>query len=104
MGGWLGRVEHRVARPDVTDVLHPQLRVLEEVSDLVIDLKRPVIVEEIHVEPLHRGERITSAHEWLRFAAVADRGNEVAGRVMTTSKARRPNRRHGRRRGRPARP
>jgi hypothetical protein len=43
----LGGIEQQLACPHVSDVVHAQMRVLEQVADLVIDLERPVIVKEI---------------------------------------------------------
>jgi len=36
--GWLGRVEQGIIRPDVVHILQAQVRVLEEVRCLVIDV------------------------------------------------------------------
>jgi hypothetical protein len=49
----LGGIEQRLTCPHVSDVVHAQMWVLEQVADLVIDLERPVIVKEIGIKPLH---------------------------------------------------
>jgi hypothetical protein len=48
-----GGIEQRLTRPHVSDVVHAQMWVLEQVADLVIDLERPVVVEEIGIKPFH---------------------------------------------------
>ena len=48
-----GGIEQRLTCPHVSDVVHAQMWVLEQVADLVIDLERPVIVKEIGIEPFH---------------------------------------------------
>jgi len=53
VGGWLGRVEQRLAGPDVADVIQAQAWVLEQVTGLLIDLEGPVLVEVVDVEPVH---------------------------------------------------
>lgn len=53
VGGRLGRIEQRVAEPDLADVFNTEARVLEQVRDLLIDLKWPVVVEVIDVESSH---------------------------------------------------
>jgi hypothetical protein len=49
----LGGIEQRLTCPHVSDVVHAQMWVLEQVADLVIDLERPVIVKEIGIKPFH---------------------------------------------------
>ncbi|MBC7631439.1 hypothetical protein [Aeromicrobium sp.] len=53
MSGRLGGIEERLTCPHVSDVVHAQMWVLEQVADLAIDLKRPVIVKEIEIKPCH---------------------------------------------------
>jgi len=48
-----GGIEQRLTCPHVSDVVHAQTWVLEQVADLVIDLERPVIVKEIGIKPFH---------------------------------------------------
>ena len=48
-----GGIEQRLTCPHVSDVVHAQMWVLEQVADLVIDLERPVIVKEIGIKPFH---------------------------------------------------
>ena len=45
MGRRARRIEERVARPHLTDVIEPEVRVFERVSGLVIDLERVVGVQ-----------------------------------------------------------
>jgi hypothetical protein len=47
----LGGTEQRLTCPHVCDVVRAQMWVLEQVADLVIDLERPVVVEEIGIKP-----------------------------------------------------
>ena len=49
----LGGIEQRLICPHVSDVVHAQMWVLEQVADLVIDLERPAIVKEIGIKPFH---------------------------------------------------
>ena len=49
----LGKIEQRLACPYVSDVVHAQMWVLEQVADLVIDVERPVVVKEIKIKPSH---------------------------------------------------
>jgi len=53
MGGRPGRVEDRIAGPDVGHVVQAQLGVLEQVRGLLIDLEGPVLVEGVDVEQVH---------------------------------------------------
>jgi hypothetical protein len=50
MGGWFGRVEDRIGRPDVVDVVDAQAWVLEQVGGLSVDLERILVVEQIQIE------------------------------------------------------
>jgi hypothetical protein len=54
----LGGIEQRLTCPHVSDVVHTQMWVLEQVADLVIDLERPVIVKEIEIKPFHSHSNI----------------------------------------------
>lgn len=45
VGGWLGRVEQRLAGPHVAEVIQAQTLVLEQVTGLLVDLEGPVLVE-----------------------------------------------------------
>ena len=47
MSGRLGRVEQRVAAPRIDHVVHPQVRMLEQVSGLPVDLKGLDVIERI---------------------------------------------------------
>jgi hypothetical protein len=47
---WLGGVEEGVARPDIQDIRAPQVRVLEEVRMLRVDLEWVHVVELLKVE------------------------------------------------------
>lgn len=49
----LGGIEQRLTCPYVSDVVHAQMWVPEQVADLAIDLERPVIVKEIGIKPFH---------------------------------------------------
>jgi hypothetical protein len=48
----LRRVEQRVAGPHVIDIVDPQVRMLEQVRRLAIDLERVLLIEQARVEPL----------------------------------------------------
>ena len=52
MGRRLGRIEERVRAPHVVDVLNPEVRVLEQVCGLGVDLERIVVIEQVDVERL----------------------------------------------------
>ena len=43
--GWPCRVEQRSAGPDVADIVKTQTRMLEQVTGLLVELERPVLVE-----------------------------------------------------------
>ena len=60
VGRSLGRVEERLACPDLADVVEAQAGVLEQVSGLVVDLEGPVLVERVEVEPI-RGASVLPA-------------------------------------------
>jgi hypothetical protein len=46
------RIEQRIRRLYVVDVIHTQRRVLEQVRGLVVDLERITVIEEIGVQQL----------------------------------------------------
>jgi hypothetical protein len=48
----LGRVEERLAGPHIIDVIDPQVRMLEQVRGLRVDLKRIFLVQQVQIEPL----------------------------------------------------
>jgi hypothetical protein len=50
--GGLGGIEERVAGPDIIDVVDPQIRVLEKMRRLGIDLERVLFIEHARIEPL----------------------------------------------------
>lgn len=50
MGRWLGRIEQRVAAPHVHHVLQPQVRMLEQVSCLRVDLEGLAVIERVKIE------------------------------------------------------
>jgi hypothetical protein len=52
VGGRLGRIEQRIRAPNLIDILEAEMRVLEEVCGLVIDLERVVFTYQIEVEAL----------------------------------------------------
>ena len=54
MGRRLGGVEERITHPDLRNVLGAQLRVLEQMVHLVIDLDWPLIIEQVQIESLGR--------------------------------------------------
>ncbi len=45
-----GQVEERVGTPDVVNVVDPEVRMLEQVGGLVVDLERVVLVKQVEVE------------------------------------------------------
>jgi hypothetical protein len=47
-----GRIEQRVTGPDIIDVVDPQVRVLEQMRGLGVDLERVLLVEHARIEPL----------------------------------------------------
>lgn len=53
MGRRLGRVEERIAGPDVKNVGKATMWVLEQVRGLRVDLERVVVIEQIDIEQLH---------------------------------------------------
>ena len=65
MGWGFGRIEQRVAVPDVQHVVQSQVRMLEQVSCLPIDLERLGIIERVEVE------QITERVYYKRLHAVA---------------------------------
>lgn len=61
VGRWFGRVEERITRPHIEDVVDAEVWVLEQVRGLPVDLERGVVVERIEIEQLgHRFECITN--------------------------------------------
>lgn len=51
--GWrLGRVEQRVAGPHVINVIDSEVRMLEQVRGLGVDLKRVFLIQQVWIEPL----------------------------------------------------
>jgi hypothetical protein len=50
MGGRLGRVEEGIARPDLLHIGHAEVRMLEEVGSLMIDLERIGVVKTLEVQ------------------------------------------------------
>jgi hypothetical protein len=47
---WVSWVEQRVALPHLADILETEVRVLEQMRGLVIDLERILVVEQIDVQ------------------------------------------------------
>jgi len=47
------RVEQRIRLPHVADVVDAEIRMLEEVRGLLVDLEWVIVVELINIEPLH---------------------------------------------------
>jgi hypothetical protein len=45
MSGRLGRVEQRVTGPYIIDIVNSQMRMLEQVRGLLVDLKRVLLVQ-----------------------------------------------------------
>ena len=61
MGRRLGRIEQRVAAPHVHHVLQPQVRMLEQMSCLPVDLEGLGVIERIKIEQLaHANQCITT--------------------------------------------
>jgi len=52
MRGWLGWVEQRIAGPHVVDIVDSQVRLLEQVRGLRVDLKRIFLIQQVRIEPL----------------------------------------------------
>ena len=48
----LGRVEQRVAGPHVINVIDSEVRMLEQVRGLGVDLKRVFLIQQVWIEPL----------------------------------------------------
>jgi hypothetical protein len=48
----LGRVEQRVAGPHVINVIDSEVRMLEQVRGLGVDLKRVFLIQQVQIEPL----------------------------------------------------
>jgi hypothetical protein len=46
----LGWIEHRFAGPDIVDIVDPQMRVLEQVRGLGVDLERVFLIEQVELE------------------------------------------------------
>lgn len=56
--GWrLGRIEQRVVGPDVEDVVHPQVRMLEQVRGLGVDLEG-LLAEKVRIKPVSHGPSV----------------------------------------------
>ena len=53
-----GRIEERVRLPHFVDVVEAEHCVLEEVSDLVVDLEGIIVVEDVDVEEAHHPGRL----------------------------------------------
>ena len=50
MRRWLGRIEERIVDLHVVDVVKAEVRVLEQVRGLSIDLERVLVIEQVQVE------------------------------------------------------
>ena len=48
----LSRVEQRVAGPHIIDVIDSEVRMLEQVRGLGVDLKRVFLIQQVWIEPL----------------------------------------------------
>jgi hypothetical protein len=54
VGGRKRGIEQWVAVPDVADVVQPEVRVLEQVSGLIVNFERIIILEQIEIQQLPR--------------------------------------------------
>lgn len=76
MGWGFGRIEQRVAVPDVQHVVQSQVRMLEQVSCLPIDLERLGIIERVEVEQITHRKSVLQATTRCR---VVLRGHFLSG-------------------------
>jgi hypothetical protein len=70
------RIEQRVAGPHVVDVIDTEMRVLEQVSGLSVDLKRILVAEEIRIE-------LFLTHPLIVLQAITTCLTSLAGRSHT---------------------
>lgn len=68
MCGWRGWVEQRVTGPHLGDIFKAQSWVFEQVSGLMVNLERPVVLKVIDVESLHQAVVLqTSTSDYRNF-------------------------------------
>lgn len=86
----LGWIERRLTGPHVLDVVDSQVRMLEQVRRLAVDLKRVLVIEEVRVEPpvSHTDQCITIKYVWSRSeVSFVDVHHGTVGMVNTVGEA-----------------
>ena len=86
----LGRVEQRVAGPYIVDVIDAQIRVLEQMGGLGVDLEGVLVVEEVGIQPpvTHTRHCNTNEYATSRLRGLGDDDTPSRGGFGSGAKAR----------------